>query len=129
MNNNLSLLYNSLQRKINTNSQYLCYAGVSNEVNGAVISFSYNREYWQYWKLLDCQHTSLDEIKTEQEAPSMNVGQKESPDEMESERKAPNTNIGQKTSLFHSDGEHSIDVLKVLSSLKTNQLHQRMMIL
>ena len=78
MNNDLPLPYNLLQRKINTNSQYLCYAGVSNEANGAMTSFPYNGEYWQNWKLLDCQ-------------------QKASPDEMESEWQARNTTIGQKT--------------------------------
>ena len=52
-----------------------------------------------------------------------------SPGEMESEWQAPNTNIGQKTLLFHNIREHSIDILKVLSSLKTAQFYQRMMIL
>ena len=35
-------------------------------------------------------------------------------------------NDGQKTSLFHSDREHSIGIPSLLSSLKTNQLYQRM---
>ena len=46
-------------------------------------SFLNNGEYWQNWKFLDCQHTS--------------------PDEMGTEQQAPNTNMGQKTSLFNSD--------------------------
>lgn len=57
----------------------------------------------------------------------MNLGQKTSPDGMQSEQQAHKTNMGQKTLLFHSDGEHSIDVLTFLSPLKTNQFHQRMM--
>ena len=88
---------------------------VSDKANGAITSLPYNGEYWQNWKLLDCQHISPDEMGTEQQAPNTNVGQKASPDEMESERQAPNTNIGQKTLLFHNDGEYSIDFLNVLS--------------
>ena len=102
---------------------------VSNKANDAITSFPYNGEYWQNWKPLDYQHTSPDEIGTQQQAPNTNVGQKASPDEMESEWQAPNTNIGQKTLLFHINGEHSIDILKVLSSLKTNQLYQKMIML
>ena len=106
--------------------QYIFYAGVSNKANGAMTSFPYNVEYWQNWKLLVCQHTSPDEMWTEQQAPNTNVEQKTSPNGMEIERqapkknagqttslfwKAPNKNAGQKTLLFHNDGEHSIDVL------------------
>ena len=69
------------------------------------------------------------EMKSERQAPNTNVGQMVSPDELESERQAPNTNVGQNTLISHSNGEHSIDILKVLSSLKTNQFYQRMMIL
>ena len=112
-----------------------------------ITSFWYNGEYWQNWKLHDCQHTFPDEMRIEQQVSNTNLGQKTSPDEIESEWQVPktnirqktllfysdgehsNTNIRQKTSLFHSDGEYSIDVLKVLSSLKINQLYQRMMML
>ena len=66
---------------------------------------------------------------TERQPPNTNVGQKASTDEMENEQQAPNTIIGQKTSLFHSYWEHSIDFFTVLSSLKTNQLHQRVMMI
>ena len=90
-------------------------------------SFPYNGEHWQNWKFLYCQHTSPDEMGTERQAPNTNMVQNTYPDEMESEQQVPNMNVGQKTSLFHSDGEHSIDVLTVLSLLKTNQLHQRIM--
>ena len=55
--------------------------------------FPYNGDYFQNWKLTDCQHTSPDEMGTEWqapntnvEAPNTNVGQKTSPDEMESEQ-------------------------------------------
>ena len=47
---------------------------------------------------------------------------------MGTEPQTPNNNIEQKPS-FHSNGEHSIYVLTVLSPLKTNQFHQRMMML
>ena len=82
----------------------------------------------QSWKLIDYQHSSLIEIGIEQPAPNMNMGQKTSPNEMESERQEPNKNSQQKTS-SHSNGDYSIDVLTVLSPLKTNQFLQSKMML
>ena len=121
------------------NGEYWHSSSVTNKANGAITYLSYNREYWQNWRPFNGeqqapntnvgQTASPVEMKSERQAPNTNVGQTASPDELESEWRAPDTNIGQKTLISHSNGEHSIDILKFLSSLKTNQFYQRMMIL
>ena len=75
------------------------YTGISNKANNTMISFLYNGKYFQNLKVIDCQHTSPDEMgpesqapNTNLEAPNTNLEQKTSSDEMESEREAPNKN-------------------------------------